>query len=137
MGDLTPKQEAFCLAFIETGNASEAYRSAYNATRMKPESVHRKAKELVDHGKVSARLVVLREKLAKAAGMSLEQHLADLKTLRDMAKDEGKYSAAVAAEMARGKVSGFYVERLEHSGEIKTPELKLVLNGTRASPATV
>ncbi|SQE31532.1 Terminase small subunit [Mannheimia haemolytica] len=29
MTELTPKQEAFCLAYIETGNASEAYRQAY------------------------------------------------------------------------------------------------------------
>ena len=26
---LTPKQEAFCRAYVETGNASEAYRQAY------------------------------------------------------------------------------------------------------------
>ena len=28
--DLTPKQEAFCLAFLETGNAAQAYRRAYD-----------------------------------------------------------------------------------------------------------
>lgn len=28
-GWLTPKQEAFCLAYLETGNASEAYRHVY------------------------------------------------------------------------------------------------------------
>ncbi len=30
---------------------------------------------------------------------------------------------------------GAFRERVEHSGEIKTPELKLVLHGTRASPS--
>lgn len=29
-GSLTQRQEAFCLAFIKTGNASEAYRRAYS-----------------------------------------------------------------------------------------------------------
>ena len=28
--DLTPKQEAFACAYVETGNASEAYRRAYD-----------------------------------------------------------------------------------------------------------
>lgn len=28
---LTPKQEAFAQAYVETGNASGAYRRAYNA----------------------------------------------------------------------------------------------------------
>lgn len=39
---LTQKQEAFALAYFETGNASEAYRRAYNAENMKPESINRK-----------------------------------------------------------------------------------------------
>ena len=32
---LTAKQEAFCLAYLETGNASEAYRQVYKSDRMK------------------------------------------------------------------------------------------------------
>ena len=31
---LTIKQEAFARAYVETGNASEAYRRAYNAENM-------------------------------------------------------------------------------------------------------
>ena len=54
--DLTPKQEAFAQAYIETGNASEAYRRSYNASNMKEETVWRKAKEVMDNGKVTARL---------------------------------------------------------------------------------
>ena len=34
MNELTQKQENFCLAYIETGNASEAYRKAYNAAEI-------------------------------------------------------------------------------------------------------
>jgi len=48
--NLTPKQEKFCNLYLETGNASEAYRSSYSASRMKPETIHRRAKELLDHG---------------------------------------------------------------------------------------
>ena len=33
MGNLTPKQEKFCQKYIEMGNASEAYRQAYNASK--------------------------------------------------------------------------------------------------------
>ena len=29
---LTPKQEAFAMAYIESGNASEAYRMCYNVS---------------------------------------------------------------------------------------------------------
>lgn len=35
-----------------------------------------------------------------------------------------------------GRHFGMFKDKVEHSGEIKTPELKLVLHGTRATPAT-
>ena len=53
---LTIKQEKFCLKYHECGNASEAYRHAYDCSRMKPESVNRKAIELLDNGKIAARV---------------------------------------------------------------------------------
>ena len=43
---LTIKQENFCQVYVETGNASEAYRRAYDAKNMKSETVRRTAKEL-------------------------------------------------------------------------------------------
>lgn len=44
MSELTIKQEKnFCLYHVETGNASEAYRRAYNTDGMKPETINRRA----------------------------------------------------------------------------------------------
>ena len=40
---MTPKQEQFARLDVETGNASEAYRQAYNADNMKPETVTNEA----------------------------------------------------------------------------------------------
>lgn len=107
---LTPKQEAFCLAYIETGNASEAYRRSYSAANMSESSINRKAKELLDNGKIAARIQELRAPAVKAAQITLETHLNDLKRLRDIAEKSEKYGPAIAAEIARGKASGLYVE---------------------------
>ena len=60
MTTLTPKQEAFAQAYVQTGSASEAYRTAYDASKMKRETVHRSAQEMMDHPKVSARIFELR-----------------------------------------------------------------------------
>lgn len=131
---MTPKQESFCLAYIETGNASEAYRRAYNAGKMKPETINRTAKELLDTHKIAARIAELRAPVVERAQITLEQHLADLKRLRDKAEREGKFSAAVTAEMARGKASGLYVEKTELTGkdggpvQVETPKLEIVLH---------
>ncbi|SRR6266404_1011053 len=115
---LTPKQEAFCIAYIETGNASEAYRRAYDAGKMKPETINRNAKVLVDNNKIAARLTEIRKPSLEMAQVTLAEHLRDLKRLRDLAEASEKYGPAVAAEMARGKVSGLYVEKVEHSGSV-------------------
>ena len=51
---LTPKQRAFCYKYIETGNASLAYREIYDCSKSKPLTISRKAKELLDNGKIAA-----------------------------------------------------------------------------------
>lgn len=115
---LTEKQERFCIEYIRTGNASEAYRQAYDSSNMSPESINRKAKELMDNGKISARLEELRAPVREKAQITLESHLADLKRLRDRAEEEGKFAAAITAEVNRGKASGLYVEKHEINGNL-------------------
>lgn len=114
---LTIKQENFCLAYIETGNASEAYRRSFNAVKMKPETINRKAKELIDDGKISARISELRKPVIEAAQITLESHLSDLKELRDKAANDAKWGPAINAEVARGKASGLYVEKVIGAGD--------------------
>lgn len=63
------------MAYLETGNASEAYRRAYDAGKMKPESVNRKAKELLDNGKITARLSSLRAATESRHIMSRQEAL--------------------------------------------------------------
>lgn len=53
---LTPKQERFCQVYIETGNASEAYRQSYDISNMKDVSVNRAAKQLMDNIKIATRI---------------------------------------------------------------------------------
>lgn len=60
---LTPKQEAFAFAVgYENKNYSQAYREHYNVKEgTKDSTVWRKASELANHGKVSARIDELKE----------------------------------------------------------------------------
>lgn len=116
--NLTAKQEAFCLAYLETGNASEAYRKAYNAENMKPETVNRKAKELLDHGKISARIEALQEEHRERHKITVDDLLAELEEARQVALGQSnpQTSAAVAATMGKAKLLGLDKQILEHSG---------------------
>lgn len=118
MSKLTPKQENFCLAYIETGNASEAYRQSYNASSMKPDTVQRAAKTLLDNSKIAARLEELRRPAIKAAQMTLEGHLLRLDNLSRAAEKADQFAAAITAETNRGKAAGLYEERVKHDGDI-------------------
>ena len=115
MAGLTQKQEDFCLAYLETSNATESYRRAYNTSRMASKTVNEKASRLLADGKVRARLAELRAPVREKAQITLESHLARLEDLSKKAEAEGQYSAAITAETNRGRVSGLYVDKVEHS----------------------
>src|SRR5688500_11672184 len=73
MKQLSVKREAFLQAFIKCGNASEAYRTAFNAKNMKAETIHRKAAELMKDGKVTARLAELQAALQKRHEVTVDR----------------------------------------------------------------
>ncbi|WP_020469710.1 terminase small subunit [Zavarzinella formosa] len=60
MTDLTPKQEAFCLKYIELGNASEAYRQSYDAKKATDKTIWEAASRLLTDSKVAARVEELK-----------------------------------------------------------------------------
>lgn len=99
-------------AALETGNASEAYRRSYNTARMKTTTVQLKAKELLDVGKITARLEELREPVREAAQVTLRKHIEDMERLRDEAREAGQYGAAIRAEECRAKASSIYQARV-------------------------
>ena len=70
---LTLKQEKFCQYYVDIDvNASEAYRMAYDCSKMKQESVWRNAHALMQNIKVSSRIKEIREKRAKETEVKRE-----------------------------------------------------------------
>lgn len=118
MSNLTPKQEAFCLAYIETGNASEAYRRAYSAGKMKPETVNVKACELLASGKVSVMVKELQEVHQKRHNVTVDSLIGELEEARRVAIRLAQPSAAVSATMGKAKIVGVDVQKVEHSGAV-------------------
>lgn len=57
---------------------------------------------------VAAVLAKYRQYMTLQAQVPLEQHLSDLKSLREEARGEKQFTAAVKAEEARGKAVGHY-----------------------------
>jgi phage terminase small subunit len=135
---LTAKREAFVLAYIKTGNASEAYRQAYN-TNASAKTIHEKASRLLAEGNVRARFEVLRgkvmeravEKTAISKAGVIEKLVANVERAMQAEPvrrktDEGKeqvpgeytYNGSVANKALEllGKELGMFIDRKEIGG---------------------
>lgn len=122
---LTPKQENFCLAYLETGNASEAYRRAYDAENMTPATINVKACELLANDKVTVRLAELREPIMQRHAITVDDLLAELEEARQLAMNAAtpQSAAAVGATMGKAKLLGMDKQVLEHTGPGGAPLL--------------
>nr|DAJ13091.1 MAG TPA: Terminase small subunit [Siphoviridae sp. ctYIp7] len=71
---LTEKQERFCNYYLDCdGNASEAYRMAYDASKMQPETIWSNASRMLASNKVAARIDELRAQRAEASKVNREK----------------------------------------------------------------
>lgn len=122
---LTQKMENFCLSFVEQGNASEAYRHAFNTAKMKPESVNNKAYELLKRVDITARVDELRAAAAKRNAITVDDLIAELEEARLAALGAAivQASAAAGATMGKAKLLGMDKQVLEHTGNVTILQL--------------
>lgn len=108
---LTPKQDEFARAFVETGCASTAYRRAYNCENTKDKSVHENACKLLRHAKVAPRIEQLMQRVQKRHDVTLDSLTRELDEDREGAREAGQYSAAISAVLGKAKLHGLIVDK--------------------------
>ena len=124
---LTPKQERFCQVYIETSNASEAYRQAYNAEKMRPDTVNNKAYGLLQKGYIRARVDELRAEHKKRHDITVDTLVAELEEARKLAFETDKAAAAVSATMGKAKLLGLVIEKQE-TNVVQPPKIIVELS---------
>lgn len=122
LAGLTPKQEAFALAYLELGNGAAAYRAAYDAENMAPGSVWVEAWHLLRHPKVAQRIGALQAEIAQKTGVTVESLTEDLRAAYGLAMETGNPSAAVSATNSLGKLHGLIVDRSEVDQTVRAAE---------------
>nr|DAY35219.1 MAG TPA: Terminase small subunit [Caudoviricetes sp.] len=117
--DMTPKQEQFARLYVETGNASEAYRQAYNADNMKPETVTNEAYKLLQDPDISAMVDDLKAEARQRHAVTVGDLLSELEQARAaaLAAPTPQSSAAVSATMGKAKMLGLLVDKAEIKAE--------------------
>lgn len=113
---LTPKQEAFVHAYLETSNATEAYRRAYDAENMAEATINVKASELLKNGKVSVRLHELQERASAKVVLSRAWVLERLMRNADAAVGKEDFQASNKALELLGKTDelGMFTEKTKN-----------------------
>ncbi|HHD7737785.1 TPA: terminase small subunit [Providencia rettgeri] len=119
---LTLKQEAFCQAYIENkGNASEAYRAAYAAGKMKSETVNKRASELLANGEITGRVAELQQEHRTKHDVTVSGLLEELEEARQKAltAETPQASAAVAATMGKARLTGLDKVLIDLTADVK------------------
>lgn len=112
---MSPKAERFVAEYLIDLNATQAaIRAGYSK-----HTASSQGERLLRNVEVCADLKRRQAAIAETHGMSVDQHLADLKRIRDAAFDDRKFAASATAEMARGKVAGFYVDKVEMAANVR------------------
>lgn len=126
MVGLTPKQEAFAHHYVQTGNASEAYRASYDSSRMKMESVHRKAHDLVQNVKVASRV----QELQAAQLRDVDVTATDIARVAWQIANEGKanHGARVSALALLAKRHHEFSDKHEISSDVRLQAMQAVAN---------
>jgi phage terminase small subunit len=112
MRKLTAKQSLFVLAYLETGNASEAYRRSYRTENMLPNTIKRKAHELISgergRGIVAATIAERQRANAERSAVTVASLTAELEEARQLALggSQPQPAPAVSASMGKARLHG-------------------------------
>ena len=110
---LTPKQQRFVRAYLKTGNASDAYRQAYDCNGSADTTINRNAHALLQNDKIAARVEQLEQEAAEVARLDKSMVLAGLlQTARNAEKWEQAGPAARCWELlGKALQGGLFTDR--------------------------
>ena len=110
---LTEKQMKFAELLVYNEGRMTGTEAARQAG-YEPERARTTAAELRNPNKyplVAKYIGELREEVQKKYEVTFENHITELARLRDESKNKGAWSAAINAEVARGKAAGLYIDQ--------------------------
>lgn len=127
---LTPRQEKFCHAYMETGNASEAYRQAYSTERMKMETVNRTAFAVLRKPKIATRIQALQDELKEISDIKKERILYELEAiLKAKITDYVEFDGVSVKFKAFSKLTEQQIRAVESIKQNEKGEIELKLHG--------
>ena len=145
---LTAKQEKFVQGLVSGLSQRQAYKEAYDAEKMKDETIDRKAFDLMQNGKIRARFNELMNEHKAKALWTREEAVNDLKWLKEQAKQsildekfdngyvrQGSATAFINAIKELNSLEDIYpdkTQKINLSGSVSNPYDELTADELRA-----
>lgn len=113
---LTPKQTEFCRVYMETGNATEAYRQAYDADNMSIGVIRNEASKLLKNRDITIMLQNASNIAMAKAVITREDLIAELEEARiaALSAETPQAGAATSATMGKAKLLGMDKVIIDH-----------------------
>ena len=122
---LTLKQETFCKEYISNGgNATQAYKKAYDCKKMKETTINNNAYKLLQNNEITTRLKELKKPLQEKFEYTMEQSFKKFEEIQKLAlaNERPDLTNAIKCEENKAKLLGLFAE----------PETKLKIKGNLA-----
>ena len=112
---LTPKQEKFAQVYVQTGNASEAYRQAYDVGGMKSDSINVNASKQLNNAKIALRVKELQSEIEKRELWSKEDSIKILSGIAKGDDPDARPTDKVNAVKALNSMHGWDKQVIDHT----------------------
>lgn len=108
-------EESFAWEYACTRNLTQAYKTAALISGRKNKWVGPSGYTMLNRDDVQLRIAEIVAYISHIHSLDMSSHMEELYNIRESAKANGKWAVALAAEIARGRVAGLYVKKVEHS----------------------
>lgn len=144
---LTAKQEKFAQFIADGMTQTDAYKAAYDASRMNGHTIRKRASEMAARGDIAGTIAGLRQKMAEKLLWTREKSVEALIGAQNMAKELGQPQAVTGAIKELNAMHGFNAPvKVDHSssdgtmtprpvidaGKLSTEALEELLHAVRA-----
>lgn len=120
---ITIKQEKFCQKYIETGNASEAYRQAYDCQNSSDAAINVEASRMLNDPKITLRLKEYQDQHRKRHDVTVDSLTNEYEEVRHKAIQAGAFSPAIAAITGKAKLHGLIIDKAERAAKDVIPPI--------------
>jgi hypothetical protein len=127
---MSPKQEHFAQCIADGMTQADAYRTAFDAENMKPETIHKRASELIGNGEVAGRVAELKEKLVTKALWTREMSVKALVSAYKVAQGSNSSTGMTGAIKELNAMHGFNapqkVDLMNSDGTLRPQIIQIV-----------